>query len=263
MVTAYDYTMAALAAGSAVDCVLVGDSLAMVMHGKASTIWASDTVMALHTKAVAAAVKNKLIIADMPFLSFRKGPDKAMNCVEKLVKSGAQAVKLEGVDGHEDVIKRIIDSDIPVMGHLGLTPQSIRKFGNYRTQGRDKVSAGRIFRQAEKLEKLGCFSLVLECVPPDLAEKITRSLKIPVIGIGAGPYTDGQVLVMQDLLGLYGDITPSFVKKYLDGRKLVIGALNNFDGEIKSGRFPGRPARKNGKEVRGSQGITTPPLDPC
>lgn len=238
MVTAYDYTMAALAAASRVDCVLVGDSLAMVMHGKQSTIWASDKVMALHTGAVASAVRNKLIIADMPFLSFRKGPDKAMGCVDMLVKAGAQAVKIEGVTGHENVIKRIINSDIPVMGHLGLTPQSVHGFGGYRVQGRDKRSAKRIFEQAKLLESLGCFAIVLECVPDGLAKKITAALKIPTIGIGAGPHTDGQVLVLQDMLGLYGDITPSFVKRYMDGRGLVVSALDNFDKEIKSGKFP-------------------------
>jgi len=237
MVTAYDYAMAVLAAESAVDCVLVGDSLAMVMHGKPSTIWASDAVMALHTGAVAAAVDNKLVIADMPFLSFRKGPGRAMDSVEKLVRAGAQAVKLEGLEGHEDVIRRMIDSDIPVMGHLGLTPQSIRKLGGYRTQGRDAASAGRIFRQAVELEKLGCFALVLECVPPGLAAKITAALKIPVIGIGAGPDTDGQVLVAHDLLGLCRS-APSFAKKYLDGRGLVVDALDRFDAEVKTSVFP-------------------------
>ncbi len=242
MVTAYDYTMAKLAAASSVDCVLVGDSLAMVMYGKPSTIWASNRVMALHTGAVAAAVKNKLIIADMPFLSFRKGPDKAMGCVDMLVKAGAQAVKLEGVAGHENVIKRIINSDVPVMGHIGLTPQSVHRFGGYRVQGRDKRSAERILEQAKKLESLGCFAVVLECVPDALAKKITAALKIPTIGIGAGPHTDGQVLVLQDMLGLYGDIAPSFVKRYMDGRRLVVAALNSFDKEVKSAEFPAERA---------------------
>ncbi len=238
MVTAYDYTMAALAAASSVDCVLVGDSLAMVMHGKSSTVWASDRVMALHTRAVSAAVKNKLVVADMPFLSFRKGPDKAMECVDMLVKAGAQAVKLEGVDGHERVIRRIIDSDVPVMGHIGLTPQSVHRFGGHRMQGRDKASARRILEQAKKLEGLGCFAVVIECVPSALAKAVTSALKVPTIGIGAGPHTDGQVLVMQDMLGLYGDVPLPFVKRYLDGRKLVVSALDRFDREVKSAGFP-------------------------
>lgn len=237
MITAYDSTLAALAAESEVDCVLVGDSLAMVMHGHGSTIAATVDMMALHTAAVARAVKGKLVIADMPFLSVRKGLGPAMEAVEKLARAGAQAVKIEGLEGHEDIISHIVKSDMPVMGHLGLTPQSINKFGGYKAQGRDQASAERLAVQALELESLGCFALVLECVPGKLAERITGLLKIPVIGIGAGPSTDGQVLVMQDMLGLYGE-PPSFVKKYLDGRRLVLEALNNFDGEVKNSVFP-------------------------
>jgi len=237
MITAYDSTLAALAAESEVDCVLVGDSLAMVMHGHGSTIAATVDLMALHTEAVARAVKGKLVVADMPFLSVRKGLLPAMVAVEKLARAGAQAVKVEGLEGHEEIISHIIKSDMPVMGHLGLTPQSINKFGGYKAQGRDQASAERLVSQAQELERLGCFALVLECVPERLAERITGLLKIPVIGIGAGPSTDGQVLVMQDMLGLYGE-PPSFVKKYLDGRRLVVEALNNFNGEVKNSVFP-------------------------
>lgn len=237
MITAYDSTLAALAAESEVDCVLVGDSLAMVMHGHGSTIAATVDLMALHAAAVARAVKGKLVVADMPFLSVRKGLEPAMEAVEKLARAGAQAVKIEGLEGHEEIISHIIKSDMPVMGHLGLTPQSINKFGGYKAQGRDQASAERLVAQAQELERLGCFALVLECVPERLAERITNLLKIPVIGIGAGPATDGQVLVMQDMLGLYGE-PPSFVKKYLDGRRLVVEALNNFNGEVKSSVFP-------------------------
>lgn len=237
MITAYDSTLAALAAESEVNCVLVGDSLAMVMHGHGSTIAATTDLMALHTAAVARAVKGKLVIGDMPFLSVRKGLEPAMEAVEKLARAGAQAVKIEGLEGHEEIISHIIKSDMPVMGHLGLTPQSINKFGGYKAQGRDQASAERLVSQAQELERLGCFALVLECVPERLAERITNLLKIPVIGIGAGPATDGQVLVMQDMLGLYGE-PPSFVKKYLDGRRLVVEALNSFDGEVKNSVFP-------------------------
>ena len=237
MITAYDTTLAALAAESDVDCVLVGDSLAMVMHGHASTIAATVDLMALHTEAVARAVKGKLVIADLPFLSARKGLRPAMEAVEKLARAGAQAVKIEGLEGHEEIISHIIKSDMPVMGHLGLTPQSINKFGGYKAQGRDQASAERLVSQAQELERLGCFALVLECVPERLAERISGLLRIPVIGIGAGPCTDGQVLVMQDMLGLYGE-PPSFVKKYLDGRRLVVEALNKFDGEVKNSVFP-------------------------
>ena len=239
MVTAYDYTMAGLAAESSVDCMLVGDSLAMVMHGHESTLAATVDLMALHTGAVARAVRNKLVVADMPFLSMRKGLGPAMLAVEKLARAGAQAVKAEGLEGHEKIIAHIIKSDMPVMGHLGLTPQSINKFGGYKAQGKDPASAERLLIQAQELERLGCFALVLECVPAALSERISAALKIPVIGIGAGQGTDGQVLVMQDMLGLYGE-PPSFVKKYMDGRRLVLRALNGFDGEVKKLVFPKR-----------------------
>ncbi len=248
MITAYDYTLAALAGESDVDCVLVGDSLAMVMHGHGSTIAATADMMALHTAAVARAVKDKLIVGDMPFLSVRKGLGPAMEAVEKLARAGAQAVKIEGVEGHGEIISHIIKSDIPVMGHIGLTPQSVNKFGGYKAQGKDPASAERLVAQALELERLGCFALVLECVPEELAKRITGSLKIPVIGIGAGRFTDGQVLVLHDLLGLYGE-PPPFVKKYLDGRRLVVAALNNFDKEVKNSVFP----ECKGKEYANSE----------
>jgi len=257
MITAYDYTLAALAAESDIDCILVGDSASMVMHGHSSTIAATTELMALHTAAVARAVKNKLVVGDMPFLSVRKGLGPAMEAVEKLSRAGAQAVKIEGLEGHEEIISHIIKSDIPVMGHLGLTPQSINKLGGYRTQGKDQASAERLVSQAQELERLGCFALVLECVPEKLAEKITGLLKIPVIGIGVGPFTDGQVLVMQDMLGLYGE-SPSFVKKYLDGRRLVLEALNNFDGEVKDSVFPSAKGNKNGNSERNGEVAEAP-----
>ncbi|MEA3306788.1 MAG: 3-methyl-2-oxobutanoate hydroxymethyltransferase [Elusimicrobiota bacterium] len=237
MITAYDYSTASIVNDSDIDCVLVGDSLAMTMHGDPSTILANTSLMALHTKAVRKAIKTKLLISDMPFLSFRKGITKAMETVEELMKAGADAVKLEGIDGHEDAISHIIKSDIPVMGHLGLTPQSVNKFGGYKVQGKDEASADLILRQAKKLQDLGCFSIVLECVPENLSKKITGALKIPVIGIGAGPHTDGQVLVIGDMLGLY-ESPPSFVKKYIDGRKFIKEALNSFNTEIKNELFP-------------------------
>ena len=254
MITAYDYTLGVLAGESAIDCVLVGDSLAMVMHGHPSTIAATVEMMALHTAAVSRAVKEKLVIADMPFLSMRKGLAPAMQAVEKLARAGAQAVKVEGIEGHERIIAHIIKSDMPVMGHLGLTPQSVNKFGGYKAQGKDPASAERLAAQALELERLGCFALVLECVPEALAERITASLTIPVIGIGAGRFTDGQVLVMQDMLGLYGE-PPSFVKKYLDGRRLVVDALNNFDSEVKKSIFP---EKKHGNSKRNGEVAEAP-----
>lgn len=257
MVTAYDYTLAALAAESAVDCVLVGDSAAMVMHGHPSTIAATPELMALHTAAVARAVKDKLVVGDMPFLSMRKGLGPAMETVELLARAGAQAVKIEGLDGHGDLISHIVQSDMPVMGHLGLTPQSLNRLGGYRVQGRDPDSAEKLVEQALELERRGCFALVLECVPAALAGRVTNLLKIPVIGIGAGPQTDGQVLVMQDLLGLYPS-APSFVKKYLDGRRLLTEALNSFDGEVKNSVFPAVKRTKDENSER-NQGVADAP----
>jgi len=240
MITAYDYTFARIADASPVDCVLVGDSAAMVMHGHASTIAATPEMMAVHTAAVAKGAPSKFLVADMPFLSFRSGIPAAMDCVAGLMRAGAHAVKLEGVSGHEDIIAAIAGSDIPVMGHLGLTPQSVFKFGGYKVQGRGEAAAGSLLAQAKKLEELGCFAVVLECVPDTVARDITKAVSMPTIGIGAGPFTDGQVLVLQDALGLYDDMAPRFVKRYLDGRALAAQALREFDSEIKSGAFPAK-----------------------
>lgn len=238
MVTAYDYTMARIIDGASVDCILVGDSLAMVAHGHASTLPATPELMALHIAAVARGAPGKFIIGDMPFLSFRRGIGPALDCVAAFLRAGAHAVKLEGVKGHERVIAHIVDSGVPVMGHLGLTPQSVRKFGGYKLQGVERGAAKDILRQAKQLEELGCFAVVLECMPAPLAKEVARSLKIPAIGIGAGPDTDGQVLVLTDLLGLNRDAAFKFVRRYMDGLGLVTDALNKYDSEIKAGLFP-------------------------
>jgi 3-methyl-2-oxobutanoate hydroxymethyltransferase len=238
MITAYDYTMARIAAASPVDSLLVGDSGAMVMHGFDSTLSATPEIMALHTAAVARGAGGKFIVADMPFLSFRSGLPAAMDCVAKLMRAGAHAVKLEGVYGHEDIIKAIVGADVPVMGHIGLTPQSIHRLGGYRVQGREAAAAKDLLAQAKLLEKLGCFAIVVECIPSALAAKIARALKIPVIGIGSGPHTDGQVLVLQDMLGLYADIKPKFVKRYAEGADIFRRALEDYDREVKEGKFP-------------------------
>ena len=237
IVTAYDSWSARLVAGSNVDAMLVGDSAAMVMHGHDTTVPATVGLMAAHTRAVARSAGGKFVIADLPFMSFRKGKDAAMRAVETLVRSGADAVKLEGVDGHEDVIAQILGSGVPVMGHVGLTPQSIHGLGGFRVQGRSEVDAARIVRQAHALEDLGCFAIVLECVPADLGARITSELACPTIGIGAGAGTDGQVLVLHDLLGLAPD-PPRFVRRYIDGARLLTCALNQFDADVKDTRFP-------------------------
>lgn len=237
MVTAYDAWSARLVAASHVDAILVGDSVAMVAHGHANTLTATVDLMALHTRAVARGAGGRFQVTDLPFLSYRKGLRTAMQAVEALMASGAHALKLEGVDGHEGVIRHIIQSGVPVMGHIGLTPQSVHRLGGFRVQGRTEPQADQLVRQARALEDLGCFALVVECVPAGVGSRITASVNVPTIGIGAGPATDGQVLVLSDLLGLEPD-PKRFVRRYLDGNTLLTDALNRFDADVKAARFP-------------------------
>jgi 3-methyl-2-oxobutanoate hydroxymethyltransferase len=241
VVTCYDYTSARIVGQSPIDCVLVGDSAAMVMHGESSTVSATVEMLVWHTRAVARGLNGaeQCVIADMPFPSFRLGAAEAMKTVDALVKAGAQAVKLEGVVGHSEVIETIVGSGVPVMGHLGLQPQSVLALGGYRVQGRDEGARTLLFEHALKLQEAGCFAVVLECIPADLARQITAKLIIPTIGIGAGPHCDGQVLVWQDLLGLQSELQPRFVRRYLDGESLIRRALTDYDGEVKQGSFPG------------------------
>lgn len=238
MVTCYDYCMANILKDTQVDCILVGDSGAMIMHGYENTIPADMNMMIAHTRAVAHAKPKQLIIADMPFLSYCIDKATTMRNAQALMQAGAHAIKIEGVEGHEDTIKYLIQSGVPVMGHLGLTPQAVHQLGGYKVQGRNDETAQQLLTQAQTLEKLGCFALVLECVPEAIARNITENTNIPTIGIGAGIYTDGQVLVMHDLLGLQNELKPKFVKKYLDGEALFKEALNTFTREVKAGDFP-------------------------
>jgi len=238
MVTCYDASFARLLEASAVDCLLVGDSAAMVMHGHADTLAATVDLMALHTAAVRRGAPTRFLVADLPFLSFRKGVPAALDAVAALMRAGANAVKLEGVAGHEDVIAAISGSGVPVMGHLGLTPQSVHALAGFRVQGRTEDDAARIQEDARRLEELGCFSLVLECVPASLASAITASLQIPTIGIGAGAGCDGQVLVLQDLLGLSDGFHPKFLRTYADGFEQFRDAFDRFDRDVKTGSFP-------------------------
>ncbi len=238
MVTCYDYTFARLLSKSLLDGILVGDSAAMVMHGHTSTLSASVELMRLHTEAVVRGATGKFVVADMPFLSFRKGLAAGLDAAHVLMTAGAGAVKLEGVDGHEDVIQRLVQSGIPVMGHLGLQPQSVHAHGGYRVQGRSDNSARDITRQAAALEELGAFAIVLECVPANLAQQIGKSLRIPTIGIGAGAGCDGQILVLQDLLGMNLDFHPKFARPFLDGARSVLDAVAHFDEAVKAGSFP-------------------------
>lgn len=238
MVTAYDYWTSRIVSQTDVDCVLVGDSLAMVMHGFPSTLQATPELMALHTAAVSRGLVGKFLVSDMPFMSFRKGVKAAMEAVELLMRAGAHAVKIEGVRGHERVISNAVGSGVPVMGHIGLTPQSTNQLGGFRVQGRDKAAAEELLFQARKLEELGCFAVVLECVPGKVSKEISAALEIPTIGIGAGPDTDGQVLVLQDLLGGNSSFVPKFLRTYSDSETAFRDALRKFNADVKSSRFP-------------------------
>jgi len=243
MVTCYDYTFARLLAKSPIDGILIGDSAAMVMHGHNSTLAISVEMMRLHTAAVVHGVTQngtpeKFIVADMPFLSNRKGVVAALDTAQVLMGAGAHAVKLEGVDGHEDVVERLVESGIPVMGHLGMQPQSVNAYGGFRVQGRTEDSAHKIIRQARTLEKLGAFSIVLECIPAELAREVTAAVHVPAIGIGAGAGCDGQILVLQDLLGMNVDFQPKFARKFVDGACAVKQAIAQYDAAVKDGSFP-------------------------
>jgi len=240
MVTAYDFTIAKIINQSAVDSILVGDSVAMVVHGYESTLNATVSMMSMHVAAVKRGAPAKFIIADMPFLSFRKGIALAMEAVELLMQAGSCAVKIEGVRGHEEIIKHIVQSGVPVVGHLGLTPQSVHSLSGYRVQGKNKTSYDQILDDARKLEDLGAFALVLECVPECLGQEVTSLLKIPTIGIGAGNQVDGQVLVIQDLLGMSNSAYPKFVRQYMQGFALTKKALDQFHREVMEANFPNK-----------------------
>jgi 3-methyl-2-oxobutanoate hydroxymethyltransferase len=238
MITCYDYCFAKIIADTDIHCVLVGDSASMVMHGYKTTISATVNMMVSHTKAVALALKKQMIIGDMPFLSYRKGLKSAMSVVQKLMQAGAHMVKMEGSDGNENLIEHIVHSGVPVMGHLGLTPQSYYQLGGFKPQGIQPSSEKKIIQQAKSLENAGCSAIVLECIPAELAKKITKELKIATIGIGAGHHTDGQVLILQDLLGMNPEFNPKLLKTYLNGFDVIKNAINTYASEVTHQVFP-------------------------
>jgi 3-methyl-2-oxobutanoate hydroxymethyltransferase len=246
MVTCYDATFAAIIADCPVDMILVGDSAAMVMHGHDSTLPMEVGAMAAHVAAVRRGAPDVFIVADLPFLAHRRGLEPAMEAVAAVMRAGANAVKLEGIRGHEELVRHVVESGVPVMGHLGLTPQAVHQLGGYRVQGREDRQRERLRAEAKACEQAGCFALVLECVPESLAAEITRALDIPTIGIGAGVDVDGQVLVLQDLLGLTAGRRPRFVREYLDGRALVSGALTAFAEDVRAADFPAPEERYQG-----------------
>lgn len=238
MITCYDYTSARIVSQTSVDCLLVGDSAAMTMHGFKDTLSATLDMMCFHTSAVSRGAGDKFIVSDLPFLSYRKSLSKNVSATQALIQAGAQAVKLECVIGNEKLIRHLTESGIPVMGHLGLTPQFIHVLGGHKVQGRTQEGAARLKEDALHLQEVGCFAIVLECVPTQLAKDISELLAIPTIGIGAGPYTDGQVLVFQDLLGLTTDFKPKFVKSFINGHEQVKNGIEEYVHAIKSGGFP-------------------------
>ncbi len=237
MVTCYDYTFAKLINQTEVDCILVGDSLGMVVYGHENTLSVTTEMMKLHTEAVKRGCPDKIIISDMPFLSTRKGIPYAMEVAHQLMSAGSSGIKVEGVIGQEQVISSLVQSGIPVMGHLGLTPQYYQSLGGFRVQGRDKKSFEEIIHQALVLEDLGVFSIVLECVPNSLAKQIQEKLSIPIIGIGAGVDVDGQVLVLHDLLGLSSDQF-KFVRDFSSLNSKVIEGINSYVKEVNQKSFP-------------------------
>jgi 3-methyl-2-oxobutanoate hydroxymethyltransferase len=238
MVTCYDYTSAMILEKSNVDCVLVGDSGAMTMHGCKDTTGATLEMMRYHTLSVARGIKSKFIVADMSFMSYRISSAHTREAARDLIQAGAHAVKLEGVDGNLEEIRYLVASGIPVMGHIGLTPQHVHALGGYKVQGKSVDAQHKLVSQAKALEEAGCFSLVLECVPTSLARTITEEIAIPTIGIGAGNVTDGQVLVFQDLLGLQTEFKPKFVKYFLEGEKVFLNSINQYVQEVQVGAFP-------------------------
>jgi 3-methyl-2-oxobutanoate hydroxymethyltransferase len=238
MLSVYDAVFAKLAVEAGVNTLLVGDSVAMALYGYDSTIHATVEMIASHVGAVRRTCPDVFIVADLPFGSYRRGIKAAMKAVEEMARAGASAVKLERVAGNERIISHIIESGIPVMGHIGLTPQSVLALGGYKVQGVADASATRLVEDAKELESLGAFSLVLECVSRNLGARISSNLSIPVIGIGAGAEVDGQVLVASDLLGLSLGRSPRFVRRYIDGSSLVSKAFEEFHRQVGESQYP-------------------------
>ncbi len=239
MLTAYDYSMAKIIDESGINGILIGDSLGMVVKGDEDTLGVTVDDIIYHTKAVKKGAKNALIVADMPFLSYHVSTDDAVLNAGRLMKEGgANAVKLEGGANIADKIKAIVDAQIPVMGHLGLTPQSINAFGGFRVQGKTQEAAKKLIEDAKRLEEAGVFSIVLEGIPAKVAELITNAVSVPTIGIGAGKGCDGQILVYQDMLGMFSDFVPKFVKQYANIGSVMREAIQSYIKEVQDGSFP-------------------------
>jgi 3-methyl-2-oxobutanoate hydroxymethyltransferase len=238
VLTAYEYSTARICDSAGIDILLVGDSAGMVVLGHASTVPVGMQEMMIFCGAVARGTKRAMIIGDMPFGSYQVGPSVAVENAVRLIKAGCDAVKLEGGSEIIDTIKAIVDAGIPVMGHIGLRPQTSSLWEGYKLQGRTKEGAIKLIEDASVLEKAGVFSIVLEMVASEAVDAITKSMSIPTIGIGSGPSCDGQVLVLHDMLGIYQDIRPRFVKRYAELSKVIFDAVSSYNHDIKAGTFP-------------------------
>lgn len=239
MLTAYDYLTGKFLDAAKIEIVLVGDSLSNVIQGNETTLPVTLEEMIYHTKIVKKGVERALVVADMTFMSYQVGLDDAIrNCGRVMKETGCDAVKMEGGAYLADIVKKLVEIGIPVMGHLGLTPQSINLFGSYKTRGIEKTEAEQIYKDALILEKAGCFAIVLEKIPAKLGQKVSKTLKIPTIGIGAGPYCDGQVLVTQDMLGMIEEFKPRFVRKYMNLASDMKDAFRRYIDDVKESKFP-------------------------
>ena len=239
MLTSYDYTTAGIVDKSGIDVILVGDSASNIMAGHETTLPITLDKMIYHASSVIRAVERALVVVDLPFGTYQSDSQAALESAIRIMKeSGSHAVKLEGGKEIKDSIKRIIKAGIPVMGHLGLTPQSIYKFGTYTVRAKEEKEANQLISDAKLLEKIGCFAIVLEKIPSDLAKKVAKEVNIPIIGIGAGNKVDGQVLVLHDLIGMTKEFNPRFLRRYMNLHDEMINAISSFSSDIKNGDFP-------------------------
>ncbi len=239
MLTAYDYSLAGMVDEAGIDMILVGDSLGNVVLGYENTLAVTMEDMIHHSKTVVRASKNAMVVGDMPFLSYHISKKEAVRNAGRFIQeAGCQTVKLEGGTERVDTVKAILDAQIPVMGHIGLTPQSVHQFGGFKVQGKDLETAKKLVEDAKALDQAGVYCIVLECVPSELARRVTEEISVPTIGIGAGPYCDGQVLVINDMLGMFRGFTPKFVRKFANLEPLIMEALKNYKAEVEAGTFP-------------------------
>jgi 3-methyl-2-oxobutanoate hydroxymethyltransferase len=240
MLTAYDFPFARIVDEAGIDAIIVGDSLGMVVQGLENTLPVTMDEMIYHTRIVSRAVSNALVVGDLPFMSYQASVEDAVRNAGRFIKeAGATAVKIEGGAEVAEQIRTMTRSDIPVMAHIGLTPQSIHRMGGYKVQGKTEASAQRLLDEARIAEDAGAFSLLLEAIPMGLAKKITEELSIPTIGIGAGPYCDGQVLVLHDVIGLFDRFLPKFAKRYVNLKNEALKAISHYREEVEKGVFPG------------------------